>query len=121
MRSLARFYKDDWGLNACTADLETTFKLTPFFSITPFYRYYSQTAIDFFAGYQQHEESQSYYSSNYDLSKFTSHFFGGGFRFAPQKGLFGQKHWNLLELRYGHYKRSNGLHADIISLNLKYK
>lgn len=121
LRGLYRFYKDDWGLNAHTADLETAFKITPFFSVTPFYRYYTQTAIDFFAGYMQHQEEETYYSSNYDLSKFNSHFFGGGIRWAPVKGVFGIRHWNMVELRYGHYKRSNGLHADIISLNIRYK
>ncbi len=121
LRGLYRFYKDDWGLNAHTVDIETSFKLTPFFSITPFYRYYTQSAIDFFAAYMQHEKTAPYYSSNYDLSKFDSHFFGGGIRFAPPKGLFGLKHWNLIEIRYGRYERSNGLHADIVSINLKYK
>ena len=121
VRSLYRFYKDDWGLTAHTADLETSFKITPFFSVTPFYRYYTQTAIDYFAGYQEHLESESYYSSNYDLSKFSSHFFGGGFRLAPPRGLFGHKNWNAVELRYGHYIRTDGLHSDILSLYLKYK
>ena len=121
MRGLYRFYKDDWGLNAHTADIETSFKITPFFSVTPFYRYYTQTAIDYFAGYMQHQQSEIYYTSNYDLSKLNSQFFGGGIRLAPPKGLFGLKHWNMIEIRYGHYKRSNGLHADIVSLNIKYK
>ncbi len=121
LRSFYRFYKDDWGLNAHTADLEASFKATPFFSISPFYRFYHQSAIDFFAGYRQHVQSESYYSSNHDLSAFTSHFFGTGLRFAPRKGLFGKQHWNMIELRYGHYKRSNGLSADIMSVHFKYK
>ena len=121
LRGLYRFYKDDWGLNAHTADIETSFKITAFFSVTPFYRYYTQTAVDYFAGYMQHQQSESYYTSNYDLSKFNSQFFGGGIRLVPAKGLFGLKHWNMIEIRYGHYKRSNGLHADIVSLNIKYK
>ncbi|MEO6669020.1 MAG: DUF3570 domain-containing protein [Ferruginibacter sp.] len=121
LRGMYRFYKDDWGLNAHTADIETSFKLTPFFSFTPFYRYYSQTAIDYFAAYLEHQEDEPYYSSNYDYSKFQSQFFGAGFRYAPPKGLLNNKHWNMIEVRYGHYKRSNGLTSDIISLNLKYK
>jgi hypothetical protein len=121
LRGVYRFYKDDWGLTAHTADLESTFKLTPFFSVTPFYRFYRQSAIDFFAAYKQHQQTEPFYSSNYDLSKFNSHFLGAGFRVAPPKGLLGHKHWNMIEVRYGHYMRSNGLHADIISLNIKYK
>ncbi len=120
-RGSYRFYKDDWGLNANTAEIETSFKATTFFSVSPFYRYYTQNGVDYFAGFEQHLKTESYYTSNYDLSKFNSHFFGAGLRYAPPKGLFGHKHWNMIEVRYGHYKRSNGLHADIVSLNLKYK
>ncbi|MEO7523153.1 MAG: DUF3570 domain-containing protein [Ferruginibacter sp.] len=121
LRSLYRFYKDDWGLNANTAELETSIKLTSFLSGTAFYRFYTQTAVDYFAGFMQHQQSEIYYTSNYDLSKFNSHFFGGGIRYAPTKGLFGLKHWNMIEVRYGHYARTNGLHADIITINLRYK
>ena len=121
LRSFYRFYLDDWGLKAHTAEAEVSVKLNPFFSITPFYRYYTQTGIDYFAGNGEHYSNEKFYSSNYDLSKFNSHFFGAGWRFAPSKGLFGKKHWNMIEVRYGHYRRSTGLHANIISLHLKYK
>lgn len=121
LRSYYRFYHDDWGLNAHTAELETSIKLTPFLSVAPFYRYYDQTAIDYFAPYKEHTTADDFYTSNYDLSKFNSQFFGAGFRIAPPKGVFGLQHWNMVELRYGHYDRSNGLHSDIVSVNLKFK
>ena len=121
IRSFYRFYHDDWGLTAHTVDLETSFKVTPFFSITPFYRYYMQTGVDYFAPYAAHTSTDQYYTSNYDLSKFNSNFFGAGFRFAPAKGLFGMQQWSMMELRYGHYNRTTGLNSDIISLNLKFK
>ncbi|ULQ55578.1 DUF3570 domain-containing protein [Flavihumibacter rivuli] len=121
LRSYYRFYKDNWGITSHTINLETPVKLTPFFSISPFYRYYSQSAVEYFAPYLGHDGSKEYYTSNYDLSKFTSHFFGAGFRITPMNGLFGWKHFNMLEIRYGHYSRSTNLNSDIISLNLKYK
>ena len=121
LRSLYRFYKDDWGLTAHTADLEATYKITPFFSISPFYRFYTQSSIDYFAPYKMHNIQKTFYTSNYDLSKFNSGFFGAGFRFTPPDGVFGIKHWNMIELRYGHYNRSTVLAANIISLNLKFK
>lgn len=121
LRSFYRFYHDDWGLNANTVDLEASFKLTPFFSITPFYRYYDQTGIDYFKAKGEHAATEAFYSSNYDLSKFNSNFFGAGLRYAPPKGVFGIKHWGMVELRYGHYNRSTGLNSDIITLNLKLK
>jgi len=121
IRSFYRYYKDDWGLSAHTIDLETPIKITPFFSITPFYRYYNQTAVDYFQPYHTHKAADQYYTSNYDLSKFSSNFFGAGFRVAPPNGVFGSKHVNMLELRYGRYSRSNGLQSNAISLHLKFK
>src|SRR5205085_9969334 len=51
IRTFYRYYHDDWGLNAHTFELETPVKVTPFFSITPFYRYYNQGAVNYFAPY----------------------------------------------------------------------
>jgi hypothetical protein len=121
IRTFYRFYTDDWGLVSHNADLELAVKTSPFFSVIPFYRFYTQTAIRYFAAYGQHQDNENYYSSNFDLSAFNSHFFGAGFRIAPPKGIFGMKHWYMVEFRFGHYTRSNGLHANIISLHVKYK
>ncbi len=121
IRAYYRFYTDDWGIRSHTADIETPVKITPFFSISPFYRFYSQTAISYFAPYQQHTAADHYYTSNYDYSAFTSHFFGVGFRMAPPKGILGAEHFNMIEIRYGHYTRATGLQSNIISMNLKFK
>jgi hypothetical protein len=121
IRSSYRYYTDDWSVTAHTADIELPIKITPFFSVSPFYRYYTQTAADYFAPYQQHNISQNFFTSDYDLSKFNSQFFGSGIRFTPEKGVFGINHWNMLEIRYGHYNRSNGLNSNIVSLNARFK
>ena len=120
-RGFYRFYKDDWGITSHTVDLEAPVKITPFFSVTPFYRYYNQSAVDYFQPYHIHKAADQYYTSNYDLAKFNSSFLGAGFRLAPPNGVFGNKHINMLELRYGHYNRSNGLQSNIVSLHLKFK
>ncbi len=121
IRSFYRFYHDDWGLTAHSADIESAFKITPFFSVTPFYRYYSQSAIKYFAPYQSHAPTDTYYTSNYDLSKFDSHFIGVGVRIAPPKGVFGNPHFSMLEIRYGHYVRSTNFNSNIVSLHLQFK
>ncbi len=121
IRSSYRYYHDDWGLNAHTFNIETAYKITPFLSISPFFRYSNQSAIDYFVPYKVHTASDQYYTSNYDLSKFNSSFYGAGFRIAPPKGVFGIQRLNMLELRYGHYTRTNGMNSDIVSLNLKFK
>jgi len=121
LRGYYRYYKDDWGLDAHTFNIETAIKFTPFVSVTPFYRYYTQNAVDYFAPYQAHKTNDQYFTSNYDLSKFNSQFYGAGIRLTPPKGVFGLDHFNMLELRYGHYTKNVGMNSDIISMNLRFK
>ncbi|MEN9908757.1 MAG: hypothetical protein RLZZ540_1906 [Bacteroidota bacterium] len=121
IRAYYRYYSDDWNLKSHTADIEIPVKISPFFSLSPFYRYYSQSASKYFEPYKEHTAADTYYTSNYDLSKFNSDFFGIGMKLTPMNGVFGVKHFNTLEIRYGHYSRSTALNANIISINLKYK
>lgn len=121
LRAYYRYYTDNWGLRSHTANLEVPVKISAFFSVSPFYRFYHQNAIESFAAYQQHTTADQYYTSNYDYSKFNSQFAGAGIHLTPPDGVFGIKRLNLLELRYGHYFRTTGLNANIISLNLKFK
>lgn len=121
IRAYYRYYTDDWSLRAHTADLEIPVKLTQAFSVSPFYRYYTQTGTKYFKPYGEHTAADEYYTSNYDLSKFDSSFFGMGMKFTPLNGIFGLKHWNTLEIRYGHYTRTTNMTSDIISINIKYK
>lgn len=121
LRTYYRFYTDDWGLKSNTLSIETPVKISPFISVSPFYRYYSQTGTKYFAPYQEHSAFDDYYTSNYDLSTFNSNFYGAGIRFNPKNGLFGIERLNMLEIRYGHYTKSIGMKSDIISLNLRFK
>ena len=121
VRAYYRFYTDDWGITAHTANIELPIKISPFFSISPFYRYYTQTQVDYFKPYKEHTLNETFYTSDYDLSEFNSQFYGAGIRYVPEKGVLGVKHWASLEVRYGHYTRNNGLHSDIVSLYAKFK
>ena len=121
LRTFYRYYQDDWGLKAHTVNLETSIKFTPFVSVTPFYRYYTQQAADYFAPYKMHKTTEQYYTSNYDLSTFSSNFFGAGVRIVPPGNVFKIKHLNSLEVRYGHYTKEIGMQSDIVSLHLGFK
>ena len=121
VRAYYRFYTDDWGLKSNTISLETPVKISPFVSVSPFYRYYSQSAAKYFSPYQEHTAFDDFYTSNYDLSKFSSNFYGAGIRINPKNGVFGVERLNMLEIRYGHYTKSIGMKSDIISLNLRFK
>jgi hypothetical protein len=121
LRSYYRYYMDNWGSKSNTANLEITYKVSPFLSISPFYRYYTQSAAKYFAPYEAHSSTDEYYTSNYEYAKFNSQFFGAGFRIAPPKGVFGWQNLHELEFRYGHYSQTTSLVSDVISLNLGFK
>ncbi|HTF31533.1 MAG TPA: DUF3570 domain-containing protein [Flavitalea sp.] len=121
LKGFYRFYTDNWGIRSNTANLEIPVKITPFVSVSPFYRYYTQTASKYFAPYQAHTDQNLFYTSNYDLSKFRSSFFGAGVRFAPPSGVFGIVHLSMIEIRYGHYSKNIDMNANIITLNIKVK
>ncbi len=121
LRSYYRYYTDSWGVNANTANLEIAYKVTPFFSISPFYRYYNQSAAKYFAPYGAHPITDQYYTSNYEYSKFRSDFYGIGFRIAPPTGVFGWQGLHDLEIRYGHYTQSTDLLSNVVSIGFGFK
>jgi hypothetical protein len=121
IRSYYRYYMDNWGIKSNTLGVEVPYKVTPFFSISPFYRWYDQTASKYFAPYGEHLVTDQYYTSNYEFSKFTSQFFGVGFRFAPPTGVFGWKNLHDMEIRYGHYAQSTDLVSDVVSVSFGFK
>ena len=121
LRSYYRFYTDNWGLTAHTVNIELPVKINPNLSVSPYYRYYDQSAVKHFAGYKQHAPTDQFFTSDYDLSKFNSHLMGAGVRWAPENGVFGVRQLAVLEFRYGHYTRSTGLTSDIFTLGMKFK
>lgn len=120
-RTYYRYYRDSWNMSAHTFELETPVKVTPFISVSPFYRYYKQQGISYFKTYGAHLKSDEFYTSDFDLSTLSSTMFGLGVRYAPPGGVLGLTRFNALELRYGHYERSTGLNAEIVSLLAKFK
>ncbi|WP_420538557.1 DUF3570 domain-containing protein [Maribacter polysiphoniae] len=118
LRSYYRYYSDDWGISAHTASLEVPVKLSDKFTLYPNYRYYDQTAADYFYGKEAATSSLDFYTSDYDLSAFSSHQYGMGVRykdiFAGTKVFtFGLK---TIDLRFNKYDRSDGLSSYIFSL-----
>jgi len=122
LRTYYRYYFDSWGVNAHTANVEVPIKLTDRFTIYPTYRYYTQTAADYFAPFEQNLSTQQYYTSDFDLSKFNAHQYGMGVSYTDVFTKF--KVWKLglksIDLRYNQYNRSTGLKANIISGGFKF-
>ncbi len=126
VRSYYRFYTDDFGITGHTASLEFPIKLNDYFTISPFYRFHTQTAADYFAPYETHLSSEEFYSSDYDLSDLSSNKFGLGLHYSPLYGIARAKipytkkllMLNGMGLRGSYYSRSTGLTAFSIALEL---
>ena len=121
IRTYYRYYADNWGIRSNTAGIEVPYKITPFFSISPFYRYYNQSASKYFAPYEEHAPTDEYFTSNYEYAKFESSFYGVGFRLAPPNGVFGWQGLHELEIRYGHYTQTTDLASNVVSISLGFK
>ncbi|MFD1470763.1 hypothetical protein ACFQ48_21235 [Hymenobacter caeli] len=69
-----------------------------------------------------------YFTSDYDLSAFSANKLGLGFRYAPLYGLgrfkapFSSRitKFKSLDVRYGYYRQSTGLTANVVSAGLPF-
>ena len=118
-RTNNRFYWDDFGTIANTLNIETVFKVRPFLAITGVFRVYKQTSSDYFSTYKTHDTSENFYTSDYDLSAFTSFKPGIGFRYSPYARRK-RTTFNSFELHYAYYKRSDGLEAHMATFIFDY-
>jgi len=128
LRTFYRHYSDDWGINANTYDVQIPLILSPAFTLYPMYRYHSQQQSRYFAPKSQHLSTEIFYTSDYDLSTFTSSQYGVGFTIAPALGIFKLDTSNQgdpfrfksFDFRYNYYSRSDGLNASIFTLNAQF-
>ena len=116
LRGYYRYYYDDFGIIANTVELEVPIKVLYSLTVYPFYRYHSQTAADYFKPWGQHELTDEYYSSDYDLSAVTTTSMGFGLKYSPLYGLARFKgpfsgssgrvtKFKSVEIRYADYTR----------------
>ncbi|WP_127140601.1 DUF3570 domain-containing protein [Flagellimonas marinaquae] len=118
LRSYYRYYFDNWGITGHTLNAELALKLAQKFTLYPNYRLYTQTAADYFAPFEQHLSTEEFYTSDFDLSKFSARQVGLGLKYTD---IFTKSHiWKFglknLTLDYNYYNRNTGLKAHIISL-----
>ncbi len=115
-----RYYFDDWGINSNTVKIELPIKLNHSWTLYPSYRFYNQSAAKYFAPYNKHLSTDSYYTSDYDLSQFCSNQYGLGVKY---KDGFAKLHlWKIafksLSLDYNYYRRNIEFDAHIVSLGI---
>jgi hypothetical protein len=122
VRTFYRYYFDDWGINSHTASVEVPVKVTDRFTIYPSYRFYNQTAADYFAPYETHVSTDEFYTSDYDLSKYTANQFGFGVSYTD---IFTKAHiWKFglksIDLKFYKYDRDTTFGSSIITTGFKF-
>ena len=122
LRSYYRYYYDDWGINSHTASVEVPIKLSDKFTVYPSYRYYQQTAADYFFEYEEALSTKTFYTSDYDLSKYSANQFGMGVSYTD---IFTKMHlWKLglksIDLKFYKYDRDTTFSSSIITAGFKF-
>lgn len=118
LRTGARLYSDDWGVNSLTLNAELPIKIAPWVSVMPFYRFYTQTEAKYFKGYGHHNLGEEFYTSDFDLANVYSNKYGASIRLLPTSGLLNIKSFDI---RYANYERSDGLNGGSISGGLTFE
>jgi len=116
LKAYYRYFWDEFGISAHTLTLDSPVKINHRYTLYPFARFYIQSASRYFKPFSQHSYLDEFYTSDYDLSAFTSFKTGLGFGFYPDKRM-GKRNWsfNKLVIRYAYYWRSDLLDAHILS------
>ena len=77
--------------------------------------------------FKEHTTTESFYTSDYDLSGLSSHKYGFGFKISPLWGIgrfkLGKKKMAVfkeIDLRYANYNRSDGLTAWTVTAGMKF-
>lgn len=122
VRTFYRYYFDNWGINSNTASIEVPVKITDKFTLYPSYRFYNQTEADYFKPFEGALSSDEFYTSDYDLSKYSANQYGFGLSYTD---IFTNAHiWKLglksIDLKYYKYDRNTSFSSSIITAGLKF-
>ncbi|WP_042498566.1 DUF3570 domain-containing protein [Algibacter lectus] len=122
VRTFYRYYFDDWGINSHTASIELPIKITNKFTLYPSYRYYNQTAADYFNPYEGALSTDAFYTSDYDLSEYSANQYGFGVSYTD---IFTKAHiWNYglksIDLKFYQYDRDTTFSSSIITAGFKF-
>jgi uncharacterized protein DUF3570 len=126
LKTYYRYYGDDFGLKAHTANLEVPIRLSQSFTVIPGFRYHTQNGIDYFYEKGPALDGIDYYTSDFDLSSFNSQKYGLTLRYYPLSGISdfnmpldnSTTYLKRIDLRAAYYDRSDGLNAFTVSLGI---
>lgn len=115
-RNAINVYGDSFDILAIWVQPEVIYKQNVRWHYLFNTRLYHQQGSTYFKPFGEHELSAFFYTSDFDLSEFSSLSIGGGFvHNFPSKGFDGYK---KIALNYNIYLRNDGLKAHVISILL---
>lgn len=122
VRTFYRYYYDDWGITSHTASIEIPIKITDKFTLYPSYRFYNQTAANYFNPYEEALSTDEFYTSDYDLSEYSANQFGFGVSYTD---IFTKTHiWKFglksIDLKFYQYDRNTTFSSNIITAGFKF-
>ncbi len=122
VRTFYRYYFDDWGINSHTASIEVPIKITDKFTLYPSYRFYNQTAADYFNPFEGALSTDEFYTSDHDLSEYVANQFGFGVSYTD---IFTRAHiWKFglkgIDLKFYQYDRDTTFSSSIITAGFKF-
>lgn len=124
LRGYIRTYFDTWGVNAVTVQVEPTFTLGKYLVLSPDYRFHIQSKSNYFKPYGEHEVSERFYTSDFDLSGLSAHKIGASLRFTNLDDFLKIRNEEkdkaivrlpTIAMRYAYYQRSDGLEFHSIT------
>jgi len=120
VRTNYRFYADDWGISSHTANIEIPIKITDNFTLYPSYRFYNQTAADYFQLYNEHQSTNEFYTSDHDLSSYNANQYGFGISYTDQFGSFHIYKLGLkkIDLKFYQYNRNTSFKYSLVTLGI---
>jgi hypothetical protein len=115
LRLYYRFYADDWGIVAHSAEGELLQRLTPTFYVGALYRFHTQTSPPFFTTLASPDASLR--TADSDLAALQSHTVGGKVvgDVPMPSGIVRTLHY---EVEYDRYWRTNDLRIDIVTCSV---
>ena len=113
-----RFYADDWGLVAHSADVELLQRLAPSVYLGAFYRWHRQSGVDFFTTLAPPDSGLR--TADSDLAPFDSQTFGGKVVIDVPVVAAGVRALHF-EVGYDHYVRTNDLRAEVVTCATGYR
>jgi len=122
VRTFYRYYFSDWKTTSHTASIELPIKISYKFTLYPSYRFYNQTASDYFNPYEVATSIDTFYTSDYDLSEYQANQFGFGVSYTD---IFAKAHiWKFglksIDVKLYQYNRNTISRSSIITAGCKF-